>query len=175
MLEIADRLDQLGVPIDRAALTAASPPGRSLGRPLVARALVAAGHARDIPEAFDRYLVLARRRSSQRIGASPAEVVARIGEAGGLAAIAHPGKLKRDDLIPRMVNAGMPAIEVFHSDHDAADVARYQTIAARFGLLVTGGSDYHGPGSGRAASLGRVGISAEAFAALADRARAKRS
>jgi predicted metal-dependent phosphoesterase TrpH len=68
----------------------------------------------------------------------------------------------------------MPAIEVFHSDHDAADVARYEQMASRFGLLVTGGSDYHGPGTGRAASLGRVGISAEAFAGLVDRARAMR-
>ena len=67
-----------------------------------------------------------------------------------------------------MVEAGMPAIEVFHPDHDASDIARYQEFAARFGLLVTGGSDYHGPGTGRAASLGRLGISEEAFAALAD-------
>ena len=176
VLEIADRLDELGAPVDRARLTAgASQPGKSLGRPVVAAALIAAGHVRDVPEAFDRYLSPGAPAFVERIGAPPAAVVQLIGEAGGLAAIAHPGKLNMDDLIPAMVNAGMAAIEVFHSDHSAADVARYRDIAARLGLLITGGSDYHGPGTGRAAYLGRIGISEAAFAALADRARAKPS
>ncbi len=175
VIEIGNRLEELGAPVDRAALTtAATQPGRSPGRPLVAAALIAAGHVRDIPEAFDRYLATGAPAFIERIGPPPADVVKLIDEAGGLAAIAHPGKLKLDEIIPIMVDAGMPAIEVFHSDHDAADVARYQSLAARFGLLVTGGSDYHGPGTGRASNLGRIGISEEAFAALADRARAKR-
>jgi predicted metal-dependent phosphoesterase TrpH len=176
VLEIADRLDELGAPVDRASLTAnAAQPGKSLGRPVVAAALIAAGHVRDVAEAFDRYLSPGAPAFVERIGAPPAAVVRLIGEAGGLAAIAHPGKANTDHLIPVMVDAGMAAIEVFHSDHSAADVMRYQAAAAHFGLLVTGGSDYHGPGTGRAASLGRVGISEEAFAALADRARANRS
>ena len=149
VIEIADRLEQLGVPVDRTALTtAATQPGKSPGRPLVAAALIAAGHVRDIPEAFDRYLSPGAPAFIERMGAPPADVVRLIDEAGGLASIAHPGKLKLDEIIPGMVDAGMPAIEVFHSDHDAADVARYEGIAARFGLLVTGGSDYHGPGTG---------------------------
>lgn len=175
VIEIADRLEALGAPVDRVALTAAATqPGKSPGRPLVAAALIAAGHVRDTPEAFDRYLSTGAPAFIERIGASPAEVVRLIDAAGGLAAIAHPGKMKLDEIIPTMVEAGMPAIEVFHSDHTPSDIARYQEFAARFGLLVTGGSDYHGPGTGRAASLGRIGISDEAFEALADRARAKR-
>ena len=176
VLEIADRLDHLGAPIDRTALAdEVARPGRSLGRPVVAAALIAAGHVRDISEAFDRYLAHGAPAFIERIGAAPAEVVRIIGQAGGLAAIAHPGKTQVDGLIPAMVEAGMAAIEVFHSDHDADDVRRYQDLASEFALLVTGGSDYHGPGTGRAANLGRVGISAEAFAALVDRARANRS
>jgi len=175
VIEIADRLEALGAPVDRVALTAAATqPGKSPGRPLVAAALIAAGHVRDIPEAFDRYLSPGAPAFIERIGAPPADVVRLIDEAGGLAAIAHPGKMQLDEIIPTMVEAGMPAIEVFHPDHGASDIARYQEVAARFGLLITGGSDYHGPGTGRAASLGRLGISEEAFAALADRARAKR-
>jgi predicted metal-dependent phosphoesterase TrpH len=175
VIEIADRLEALGAPVDRVALTAAATqPGKSPGRPLVAAALIAAGHVRDIPEAFDRYLSPGAPAFIERIGAPPADVVRLIDEAGGLAAIAHPGKMQLDEIIPTMVEAGMPAIEVFHPDHGASDIARYQEFAARFGLLMTGGSDYHGPGTGRAASLGRLGISEEAFAALADRARAKR-
>ena len=175
LLEIADRLEELGAPVDRAALTtAATQPGKSPGRPLVAAALIAAGHVRDISDAFDRYLSPGAPAFIERMGATPAGVVTMIHHAGGLAAIAHPGKTKLDEIIPTMVDAGMAAIEVFHSDHDAADIARYQDLASQFGLLVTGGSDYHGPGTGRAANLGRVGISEEAFAALAARARARR-
>ena len=172
VLEIASRLDELGVPVDRSSLlTDASRPGKSLGRPVVAQALIAAGHVRDISDAFERYLSPGAPAFVQRIGASPADVVRLIAEAGGLAAIAHPGKLNMDELIPSMADAGMAAIEVFHSDHDAADVGRYQEMASRLDLLITGGSDYHGPGTGRATNLGRVGISEEAFAALAGRAR----
>ena len=141
----------------------------------MAAALIAAGHVRDIAEAFDRYLSPGAPAFVERRGAPPADVVELIDDAGGIAAIAHPGKLNMDDLIPVMVDAGMAAVEVFHSDHRAADVARYQDVAAQYSLLVTGGSDYHGPGTGRASYLGRVGISEEAFAALADRARAKPS
>lgn len=175
VLEIAERLERLGAPIDRAALVeAASAPGRSPGRPLVAAALIAAGHARDVSDAFERFLVPGAPAFVERVGPPPAEVVRRIGEAGGIAAIAHPGKLKMDALIPVMADAGMAAIEVFHPDHDAADRARYEATAARLGLLVTGGSDYHGPGTDRAPSLGRIGITQQAFDALVDRARTRR-
>jgi hypothetical protein len=57
--------------------------------------------------------------------------------------------------------------EVFHPDHGPEDVARYSAMAAELGLLVTGGSDYHGPGSGRAAALGRVGLPESDYRALA--------
>jgi hypothetical protein len=61
------------------------------------------------------------------------------------------------------------AIEVHHPDHDEAAVARYQSLAASAGRLVTGGSDYHGVGSGRSAALGRVGLPRADYARLADR------
>jgi predicted metal-dependent phosphoesterase TrpH len=171
VIEIANRLDVLGVPVDRTALvTAALQPGRSPGRPLVAAALVAAGHVRDIADAFNRFLAQGAPAFIERVGPPPGEVIDRIRAARGIASIAHPGKLKLDELIPSMVDAGLPAIEVYHPDHDPSDVARYEAMASHYRLVVTGGSDYHGPGTGRASSLGRIGISDEAFAALAARA-----
>ena len=96
VIEIADRLEVLGAPVDRVALTAAATqPGKSPGRPLVAAALIAAGHVRDISEAFDRILCRrAPRRSSN--GSAPRRRTwsGLIDEAGGLAAIAHPGKMQ---------------------------------------------------------------------------------
>jgi hypothetical protein len=165
---IAERLDQIGAPIDESSLLAGTDAGtgRSLGRPLVAAALVAAGHAFDIADAFTRYLGEGRPAYVERAGAPPAEVIALIGRAGGLSALAHPGKIGRDAIIPDLIAAGLSAIEVFHPDHSPADVRRYREIAERAGLLVTGGSDYHGPGSGRTAGFGQVGLPAEAYQAL---------
>jgi hypothetical protein len=71
-----------------------------------------------------------------------------------------------------MVEAGLDAVEVYHSDHTVGDVVRYQTMADRHALAVTGGSDYHGIGSGRVVTLGSIGLPPAAFdrlVQLADR------
>lgn len=173
VFEIAARLERLGAPIDSAPFEAeAAVSGRALGRPRVAAALVAAGHATDIADAFERYLGEGRPAFVERRGASPVDVVRRIQAAGGIAALAHPGKMRRDDLIASMIDAGMSAIEVFHPDHDEVDTARYLELARSRALAVTGGSDYHGPGSSRAWAFGRIGLPAEAFSALRALARA---
>jgi predicted metal-dependent phosphoesterase TrpH len=101
-----------------------------------------------------------------RDGAAPSVIVERIVRAGGVASIAHPGKYGRDDLIAPLVESGMRAIEIFHPDHDRAAVERYQAMAESFGLVMTGGSDYHGPGTGRVAALGRIGPPPEQLDAL---------
>lgn len=158
VLEILDRLESLGVVVSREPILkrAKKPTGRALGRPAVAKLLVAHGHAQSIADAFDRYLATGRPAFISRRGVAPAEVVALIGRAGGLVSFAHPGKLGRDDLLAPLASAGLGAIEVFHPDHDADAVARYTEIARRLGVGMSGGSDYHGPGSGRAEALGTV-------------------
>ena len=170
VLEIAGRLAEAGAPIDIEPLIAARTGGKAVGRPLVAAALIAAGHVRDINEAFDRFLSEGRPGFVERRGSPPVEVVQRIARAGGVAALAHPGKLKRDDLIPDLAANGLVAVEVFHPDHTADDRARYAAFADAHDLCVSGGSDYHGPGSGRAHALGRVTLPADAFRRLAERA-----
>jgi len=168
--EIGDRLAQLGVPVDmEKALAAPEMKGRAWGRPIAAAALVAAGHVADIREAFEKYLGEGQPAFIERVGVSPAEVVALVARAGGLTSMAHPGKTQKDHLIPDLVAAGMPAIEVYHADHDEAETARYREMAESFNLLVTGGSDYHGAGSGRAQAFGRVQLPAADFARLAER------
>ncbi len=172
VLEIAARLQRLAVPVDAAAFEAeAEISGHALGRPRVAAALVEAGHAADIADAFERYLGEGRPAFVARRGPSPAEVIQRIRDAGGTASLAHPGKIGRDELIAPMVDAGLPAIEVFHPDHDEVATTRYTEMARARGLLITGGSDYHGPGSARAWAFGRVSLPADAFAAFAARRR----
>lgn len=168
---IAERLAASGAPIDVGEILAVSADsGRAVGRPAVARALVAAGHAVDVADAFSRFLSKGGAGHVPRAGASPADVIAQIRNAGGIASMAHPGKSNRDDLILPMVEAGLGAIEVYHSDHSVADVVRYQVMADELDLVVTGGSDYHGPGSGRTDGFGRVGLPPLAFARLRERA-----
>jgi hypothetical protein len=76
----------------------------------------------------------------------------------------------RDDLVERLLAGALPAVEAFHPDHGPEEVARYVAMARRAGRLVTGGSDYHGPGSGRTAGLGVVGLPAAHFERLVEHA-----
>jgi predicted metal-dependent phosphoesterase TrpH len=169
--QMIELLDRAGVPVDPELVRPrANDGGRSLGRPLLADALVRAGHVQSRAEAFDRYLAQGRPAFVTREGASPAEVIGLVTRAHGIASLAHPGKARHDEWIPEFVDAGLPAIEAHHPDHDALDTSRYRLIAETHGLLVTGGSDYHGPGSGRTDGLGRVTLGRPDFERLAERA-----
>lgn len=168
VIEMIDKLDRLGVPVDPAPILAEATleTERALGRPMVAAALVAAGHVADFAEAFDRYLGYGRPAFVARVGASPGEVIATVDRAGGVASLAHPGKLGDDSLVDDLIEAGLPAIEVYHPDHDADVSDRYARLARDRRLLMTGGSDYHGPETGRIDALGRVGLAPREYAGL---------
>ena len=170
--EMGDKLAALGVPIAVEGLIAASATsGRAIARPVVARALVEAGHCATTQEAFDRWLADGGPAYVARRGASPADVVRLVRRVGGVASLAHPGLLRRDDLIPGLAMAGLGALEAFHSDHDAQAESRYQRLADRHGLAVSGGSDFHGERHRRAKCFGRVGLPPRHFATLLDRVR----
>jgi 3',5'-nucleoside bisphosphate phosphatase len=171
-IEIAQRLAALGAPIDVNALveTASARGGKALARPQIAQALIAAGHVATVAEAFEKYLSEDSPAYVPHRGASPAEVVALVTAGGGIASLAHPGYRPKDEIIPGLVDAGLEAIEVFHSSHDAAAEAHYLAMAKRFGLLVTGGSDFHGEGTRRSEFFGVTNLPREHFDALAVRA-----
>jgi len=161
------RLAALDIHLDAQALLqpAIDDPTKAIGRPAIARALVAAGCVRNTDEAFAQWLGRGRPAFVPRAGARPAEVFARIHEAGGLASIAHPGLIGRDEWIGEFAAAGADAIEVYHSDHDEHATARYLGIAARHSLLVTGGSDYHGD-ERHGPAPGRVSLPRHAYERL---------
>lgn len=143
---IARRLDELGLPIDLPSLLEESGQGegQAIGRPQVARAMMARGHVSSVQEAFDRWLGRGCPAFVPRMGASPEAVIVVIHRAGGLASLAHPGRTAIDDRIEPLRDAGLDALEAFHSDHAAPLVERYEALAGRLGLLCTGGSDFHG-------------------------------
>jgi predicted metal-dependent phosphoesterase TrpH len=169
--EIAARLARAGAPIDIDALVASAShaSGKAVARPQIAQYLIAAGHAESVAEAFDRFLGENCNAYVPHRGADPATVVAQIVRAGGVASLAHPGRLKRDELVPELVEAGLACLEAYHSAHDAAAQAHYLDLARRHDVLVTGGSDYHGEGTRNAEYFGVVGLAPEAFEQLKDR------
>ena len=155
--EIADRLARLGAPIDLSPLMSerADATGKSLARPQIAEAMVAAGHVASIAEAFDRFLADDGPAYVPHRGKSPAEIVDFVAGVGGIVALAHPGTLRRDELIPPLAEAGLTALEVYHSSHTADEQRRFLAIA-RAWLAVCGGSD-HGPQCGRVLSRSPAG------------------
>jgi predicted metal-dependent phosphoesterase TrpH len=143
--QIAARLQALGKPVDVSALLAdAASSGRSVGRPQVARAMIDAGYVTDMREAFDQWLGHHAPAYVTRTGPVPEQVIEAVHRSHGLISLAHPGRTKIDVHIPALVEAGLDAIEVYHSDHDASALRRYTALARRLGILVTGGSDFHG-------------------------------
>jgi predicted metal-dependent phosphoesterase TrpH len=138
------RLAGAGVPVDVDRLLAESPAGRAVGRPALAAALVAAGHARANHEAFERWLAEGRPAWVPREGPTLREVVDLLHSASGVASLAHPVLYGRDSEIAGWREAGLDALEVWHSEHSPATSERYLALARRLDLLATGGSDFHG-------------------------------
>jgi hypothetical protein len=149
---IVDRLRELGVPIawrdvEAVALErqqAGGAKGKSVGRPHIAEALIRIGAVETMGEAFDRYLAAGAAAYVEMPKVHPAEAVRFIHEAGGVAVIAHPGLYGNDGLVEELVAGGADGIEVYHPDHGPAEEERYDAIARRYGIVATGGSDFHG-------------------------------
>jgi len=172
LVEMADRLAALGVPVDAGPVVAlARSAGQpSVGRPQLAIALVDAGHVVSVIDAFDRYLCEGGPAYVPHRPVSPMEAVDMVRRARGVTSLAHPGLLVRDDIIPRLAEAGLLAIEAWHSDHAAATTAHYVGLAARLDLGVTGGSDFHGERVGRSRRLGEVALPGPLFEDFLERA-----
>jgi hypothetical protein len=172
-----DRLASSGIRLDADAILAPGidDPTRSVGRPWIARALVAAGHVRNTNEAFDRWLSKGRPAFVPRAAAAPAEVIARLHQAGGIASMAHPALMGLDDRIPEFAEAGLDAIEVYHSKHDEKAVARYRALAERLDLAMSGGSDFHADDMHGGLGPGSVALPTQAFDGLQRRAALRRS
>jgi predicted metal-dependent phosphoesterase TrpH len=145
---LAVRLQSLGV--DVTLEEAESLGGTLTGRPHFARVLVSKGYARTMQDAFKRYLGESGRAYVEREEPSIEAALGRITEAGGIPSLAHPVRVEEhapgdfDRLLLKWKDAGLRAIEAWHSDHTDADIARYRAMAERFGLHVTGGTDFHG-------------------------------
>ena len=160
------RLNEIGLPVawDAVARLAA---GGTIGRPHVARALVEAGHAASVDDAFARYLVRGRPAYVERYRLTPVDAVRLVRAAGGVPVLAHPRSVADlDALLPELIAAGLGGLEVYYGDYDDEGRRELLALAERHDLAPTGGTDYHGPELAHSRDLGDAGVPFECVAAL---------
>ena len=142
---LLERLREFGLGVDAYLQDESTAAGTALGRPKIARALVAAGHASSVDDAMRRLLARGRPAYVQRQGLGPREAIAAITAAGGLPVLAHfPDARDRVDLVRELIEAGLRGLEVHYRRFDAETVAEMEALATELRLVPTGGSDYHG-------------------------------
>lgn len=117
--------------------------GGAVGRTHVARALVDAGHAADVGDAFRRFIGHGRPFYIAKDVRTPQQAIDMISAAGGLSVLAHPGVNGNEDLIGELADGGLRGIEAYHADHTPEQRDRFAQMARERGLLVTGGTDFH--------------------------------
>jgi len=162
-----DKLAHMSIVISRERVHELAGSG-ALGRPHLARALVEAGYAGDVSDAFDNYLGRGRPAYVERYKLTPVRAVELIRKAGGLAVMAHPGLANMDDYIAVLVKAGLQGLEVFHPGHTPEQAEQYLDTAGRYNLVVTGGSDWHGDAGAYGPESDRWGLNRKRFDALAE-------
>lgn len=142
---LAKRLTELQRPV---SVAEAEELGRSItGRVHFARVMMRKGYVKSIQDAFRRYLGEDAPGYVEVDDPPVTEAIERVREAGGLPVIAHPGRYRLSDevaFLARLAAAGLGGLEAVHSDHGDSDADRYVRLAADLGLVVTGGSDFHG-------------------------------
>ncbi|MCU1337295.1 MAG: hypothetical protein JWO19_2876 [Bryobacterales bacterium] len=159
-VRLVARLRELGLDITLEQAEAHG--GGMTGRPHFAQLLVEKGYVSSLQQAFDDYLDESAKGYVTRREPQFSDAAQHIRDAGGIASLAHPIRLQEDvaAILPDLRSAGLNAIEAYHSDHSPAQTELYLQLAEQHGLLVTGGSDFHGAvkpeirlGTGRGGSL----------------------
>ena len=140
-----ERLRELGMPIDAYLPDLPLTEDDALGRPTVARALIAAGQAESVEDAFKRYLSWGKPAYVARTGLDPVGAIRAIRAAGGLPSLAHFSEAPHHvPVLRELVDAGLGGLEVYYRSFDVPTVAAVRGVADALGLVATGGSDYHG-------------------------------
>ncbi|HOO76613.1 MAG TPA: PHP domain-containing protein [bacterium] len=121
----------------------------SIGRLHIGRAMYLSGYVSSVQEAFSRYIGNQGPVYVPKLTFSLPEAIGIIRKLGGVAVLAHPGQLRKDDLIPEMVSMGLQGLEAYYPSHSLFETNHYIELARYYGLIVTGGSDCHGPNKSR--------------------------
>lgn len=158
---LLERLAQQGIIFPPGSLGGGRATG-ALGRNHIAQALVAAGRASTVPEAFEMFLVPGAPAWVPLQGVETSEAIARVHAAGGLPGLAHPSRLKFDwrPHLPELAAAGLAFLEAWYPTHDAAAIADFRQLAAANGLAAGAGTDFHArPGESLGAEIPAAALS----------------
>ncbi|HEX9435980.1 MAG TPA: PHP domain-containing protein [Candidatus Limnocylindria bacterium] len=162
---MVEKLNALGHPV-RLERVMEIAQGGALGRPHLAQALFEAGHVTTYDQAFATLINKSSPAYVTRVGLTPLEAVRLVRAHGGVPSLAHPGTvIDLDELMPQLVDAGLAGVECYYGSHTPEAAMRYLALAARYDLVPTGGSDYHGRGA-HGAPLGGVRVPEGSIAAL---------
>ena len=147
--EILKRLNKLGFQITLEEVKFDDAEGQ-LGRPHIAYAMMKKGFVASIDEAFDRYLGAGKPAYVDKYRIECEQAVNIIRNAGGVPVLAHPAHLHIEEkheleaLLQKLKKIGLAGIEVYYPGHSARQISQYRKLAEKFGLLMTGGTDFHG-------------------------------
>lgn len=167
---MVEKLNALGYAVDLARVLEIAQ-GGALGRPHLAQALVEKGYVSSYDRAFDTLIAKDSPAYVARVGLTPLEAVTLVWRHGGVPALAHPGTVVGlDDLLPKLVAAGLAGIEAYYAAHSPQMTARCLDRARALDLVPTGGSDFHGRGE-HGADLGAVFVPPETIERLESRRR----
>lgn len=142
--QILEKLASLGLPLEYSAVELEAT-GHAIGRPHVARALVKSGYVSSVSQAFDLYI---GNRGPAYVGRSLLSLedgIEAVRRAGGVSVLAHPGVYRDWAKVERMMRLPMTGIEVWHPAHKKAERKKAKKLGSRYGKILTGGSDFHGP------------------------------
>jgi hypothetical protein len=169
---MVSKLGSLGIDIDWSRVQEIAGDG-AIGRPHIAQAMLEKGYIASFKEAFDKYIGHGGPAYVEREKMTPEEAVALIVRSGGLPVLAHPFTVKEPEaLVIKLKAAGLVGIEAYYKDNTAAETEATLGLAAKYGLIATGGSDFHGIADSNDAMLGSVEVPMEAaqrLIALADK------
>jgi 3',5'-nucleoside bisphosphate phosphatase len=162
---MVDKLDALGYPIELPEMGE----GMAPGRPHIAKALQTAGHVKDMREAFDRLLGEGKPACVEYEKFSSTDGIELLLSCDAIPVWAHPFLFRGGELeivLPKLLAAGLKGIEVYHPSHTDYQMEKLKGVCKQYGLLMTGGSDYHGPGAGHHAGLNSQNVPIDLLDAL---------
>ncbi|NLM51931.1 MAG: PHP domain-containing protein [Firmicutes bacterium] len=133
------------------------------GRPHAARVLVEKGYFPSVAAVFENLLEKGRPAYVKRFKLTPQAAMAAIETAGGFSVWAHPGQVGDDSFLEQFIAYGLRGIEVYHPEHDAGQTEHYERLAKKHGLLMTGGSDFHGEDLGLRSNFANFGLTSRKF------------
>lgn len=167
---MVEKLNALGYAVDLARVLEIAQ-GGALGRPHLAQALFEKRYVKTYDEAFDTLIAKDSPAYVARVGLTPLEAVNLVRKHGGVPSLAHPGTvIGLEEVLPKMVAAGLAGIEAYYGEHSPEMTARCLALARELDLVPTGGSDFHGRGE-HGADLGSVFVPPETIERLESRRR----